>query len=290
MNIFKKLIGNILKLLPDKLFLKIIFYLKMWKNLDLSNPKTYSEKLQWLKLYDRKPIYTKMVDKYEAKKYVSDIIWEEYIIPTLWVYNNFDEIDFNKLPDQFVLKTTNDSWGVLICKDKKNFNIEEGKKKLNASLNANYYKWLRERPYKNIKPRLIIEPYLEDPIIKELRDYKFFVFNWKCKIMFIASNRQWKWETYFDFFDMDFKHLDIINWHPNAPICPKKPKNFEQMIDLAEILWKNLIHVRVDFYEVNKKIYFWELTFFHWSGIMPFEPEYWDRKLGDWIKLPTKKK
>ncbi len=278
------------KYLPDKICLKRIFYHKFWYNLNLKNPKTFNEKLQRLKLYDRKPEYTQMVDKYEAKKYVANIIWEKYIIPTLWIYNKFDEIDFDKLPNQFVLKCTHDSGTVIICKDKKNFDIQTAKKKINERLEFNYYYLWREWPYKNVKPRIIVEPYLEDEKYGELRDYKFFTFSGNMKIMFVASNRQGNGDTYFDFFDRYYNHLEIINGHPMNPKCPEKPVNFDKMIGLAEKISNKFSHLRVDFYEISWKIYFWELTFYHWSGMVPFDPECWDKKLGDWIQLPTKKK
>lgn len=276
------------KLIPDKIYIKKTYKRLMGEELNLDNPKTFNEKLQWLKLYDRKKEYTKMVDKYEVKEYVSNIIGEEYIIPTIGIYNSFDEIDFDKLPKQFVMKCTHDSGGNVICKDKSKLNIEEAREKINSSLKNNYYwKW-REWPYKNVKPRIIIEPYLEDKKVHELRDYKFFVFSGKMEIMFVASNRQGEGETYFDFFDRKFKHLDIQNGHPNNPNKIEKPKNYNKMIELAEKLSNNVPQVRIDFYEINGKVYFGEITFYHWSGLAHFVPREWDDKLGKLIKLPKK--
>jgi hypothetical protein len=260
----------------------------MGKKLNLTNPQTYNEKIQWLKLYDHNPAYTEMVDKYEAKRYVAKIIGDEYIIPTLGVWQRFDDIDFNRLPDQFVLKCTQDSGGIYICKDKNNFNRQEARKKIESSLKTNYFYEHREWPYKNVKPRIIAEKYMEDSATQELRDYKFFAFNGEPKAVFIAKDRLKDEETKFDFFDMDFNHLDFTNGHPNAPVLPEKPVNFELMKTLAARLSMNIPHVRVDFYEVNGKVYFGELTFSHWSGIVPFEPEKWDYIFGEWITLPQK--
>lgn len=273
--------------LSDETYLKMIYRLRMGKKLNLDNPMTYTEKLQWLKLYNRKDQYTTMVDKCEAKKYVAERIGGEYIIPTLGVYESFEEIDFEALPDQFVLKCTHDCGGLVICKDKATLDIEEARNKINRCLKNNYF-WLgREWPYKNVKPRIIAEAYMEDTSTQELRDYKFFTFDGVCKVVFIASDRQKEnEETKFDFYDMDFNHLDINNGHPNADVMPSKPENFEKMQALAEELAQGTPHLRVDFYEVNGKIYFGELTFFHWGGIVPFKPEKWDRILGDWITLP----
>ena len=281
----KRIFKKMLRIIPDKIYLKIVFFIKMKKKLNLKNPKTFNEKIQWLKLNNRKDIYSIMVDKYEVKKYVSDIIGEKSIIPNLGVYNSFEEINFNKLPKKFVIKCTHDSCGLIIVKDKNKLNIDDAKAKVNACLKNNYYYSGREWPYKNVIPRIIIEPYLEDKETRELRDYKFFVFSGKVKVMFVASNRQGKGETYFDFFDNNFNHLDIVNGHQQNPITPMKPKNFNKMIELAEILSRDLPQIRVDFYEVNGKIYFGELTFYHWSGFVPFYPEKWDKILGDYIKL-----
>ena len=271
------------KFIPDKIYIKKIYKQMMGKELDLKNPKTFNEKLQWLKLYDRKKEYTKMVDKYEAKEYVANIIGDEYIIPTIGIYNSFDEIDFDKLPKQFVMKCTHDSGGNVVCRDKSKLNIEEAKEKIN-----NYYwKW-REWPYKHVKPRIIIEEYMEDKKTKELRDYKFFCFDGKAKFMFIATDRLIH-ETKFNYYDMNFKLLPFIQHYPNDKRKIEKPKNFDKMKKLAEKLSKGIPQIRVDFYEINGKVYFGELTFCHFAGVTPFEPEEWDYKLGEYIKLPKKK-
>lgn len=253
----------------------------------MTDPITFNEKLQWLKLYDHKPVYTTMVDKYEAKQYVADRIGKEYIIPTLGVWDRFDEIDFSKLPDQFVLKCTHDSGGLVICKDKSQLDLDSARKKINNCLKRNYFWVGREWPYKNVKPRIIAEKYMEDPETKELRDYKFFCFNGVAKALFIASDRQTAGEeTKFDFFDINFNHLPFTNGHPNAEIAPTKPDSFSEMVTLAEKLSKGIPHVRVDFYDVNGKVYFGELTFSHWSGFVPFRPKEWDEIFGSWIVLP----
>ena len=281
----KRKIKHACRFIPDKIYIELCYLCRFKRLVNLKKPKTYNEKLQWLKLYDRREIYTTMVDKYDVKKYVSDIIGEEYIIPTLGVYDRFEEIDFEKLPNQFVIKCTHDSDGLVIVKEKSQLDIESAKKNISEGLKRNYYYSSREWPYKNVKPRIIIEPYLEDDINKELRDYKFFTFSGKAKLLFIATNRQGKGDTYFDFYDTDFKHLDIINGHPMNPNTPEKPKNFEKMIELAEKLSKGFPHIRVDFYEVNGKVYFGELTLYHWGGLVPFKPEKWDLKLGEYIEI-----
>lgn len=273
--------------LPDALYLKLLFKHRVGYKLNLDNPKTYNEKLQWLKLNDIHPEYTRMVDKVEAKKYVASIIGEEYIIPTLGVYESVDDIDFDKLPLQFVLKCTHDSGGIVVCKDKSKLDVEQAKAKLKKGWGQNYFKYNREYPYRDVKPRIIAEVYMEDEKTAELRDYKFFCFNGDVKALFIASDRMTSGEeTKFDFFDAEYNHLPFTNGHPNAKVKPEKPSRFELMKELAAKLSENMPQVRIDFYEVNGKVYFGEITFFHWSGMTPFMPLEWDYKFGEWIKLP----
>lgn len=275
----------VFKYLPDKLALKIQYKNIFLKDLDLENPKTFNEKLQWLKLYNRKPEYTKMVDKYEAKKYVASVIGEEYIIPTYGVWDSFDDIDFDELPNQFVLKCTHGSGDVIVVKDKNDFDMSIAKEKIEKSLATNYYKIGREWPYKNVKPRIIAEKFIEDDS-NGLRDYKVFCFNGKAKIMLIASDRFTADEPRFDYFDRNFNLMDFEWTHPKSTSnLPEKPACFEEMFEFAETLAKGSPHLRVDFYEVSGKIYFGELTFFHAGGFTPFNPEEWDYELGSWIDL-----
>ncbi len=275
--------------MDDEKYLKKAFRLSMGRELNLENPKTYNEKLQWLKLYDRKPVYTLMVDKYEAKKVIGEIIGDEYIVPLLGVWDRFEDIDFDALPERFVLKCTHDSGGLVICKDKSKLDKAAAKKRIDHCMKHNFFWGLREWPYKDVKPRIIAEKYMEDSLTGELRDYKFFAFDGAVKALFIASERQSGGETKFDFFDADFNHLPFTNGHPNADKAPEKPEHFEKMKELAAKLSVGIPQVRVDFYEADGKIYFGEMTFFHWSGMMPFEPEEWDYKFGEWIKLPDAK-
>ena len=274
--------------LPDELFLKVVFRYKVgyWPN--LKNPRSYNEKLQWLKLHDKHPEYSAMVDKIEAKKYVASVIGDKYIIPTLGTWNSVDDIDWESLPNQFVIKVTNDSGGIVVCKDKSKLDINKSKAKLKKGWGKNYYQFNKEYPYKDIKPRIIAEQYMEDESGYELKDYKIFCFDGEPKCLFVATDRGKKdGETKFDFYDMDFHHLPFLNGHPNATQWPIKPKNFEEMVEVARNLSKGIRHVRVDLYNVNGKVYFGELTFFHWSGMTPFEPIGWDYELGEMIKLPS---
>ena len=282
-------------ILPDKLCLKWRFRLQMGYKLNLDNPQTFSEKLQWLKLYNRKSEYTQMVDKFAVKEYVAKIIGEEYIIPTLGVWDKFDDIDFDKLPDQFVLKTTHGggNTGVVICKDKSTLDRDAAKKKLDRSLKSDIYKSLKEWPYKNVKKRIIAETYLSEEITPDnptgdIIDYKFFCFNGEAKAVLIATERHSTTGVCFDYFDKDFNHYPFEQGGPNSKKEIKKPEYLENMWEIANKLSKGIPHVRVDLYCINGHIYFGELTFFDSSGLAEFTPDEWNYKFGEWITLPEK--
>lgn len=274
--------------LPDKAYLIIIYKLIFGKKLDLDNPQSYNEKLQWLKLYDRNPQYTRMVDKYEAKKYVASIVGEEYIIPTLGVWDKFDDINFDKLPQQFVLKTTHDSGGVVICRDKSKFDKVAARKKMEKSLHHDYYRTSKEWPYKNVKRRIIAEKYMEDES-GELKDYKFFCFDGEPRLILVCKNRFSKSGLTEDFFSCNWTHLNIRRpLHPNSETNIIPPVQLDKMISLSKQLSADISFIRTDFYEIGDKIYFGELTFFPASGFEKFVPEEWDKTLGEWLNLPKK--
>lgn len=276
------------KYIPSSVFLKLQFHYLMGHKLDLKHPVTYSEKIQWLKLYGRTPDTPKLCDKYAVKEIVSKLIGEKYIIPLIGVWDKPEDIDFNALPERFVLKCTHNSGlGMYVCKDKSRMNIPEVIKGLHQGLKEDYFLPSRDYCYKGIPPRIIAEEYREDSKTGELRDYKFFCFDGEPKIFFIASGRsKGEHEVTFDFYDMDFNHLPFTNGHPNSRTPLEKPSCFNEMKDLAVKLSKGMPHVRIDFYEADGQVYFGEFTFSHWGGMMPFEPEEWDKTLGDWIKLP----
>ena len=277
--------------LPDSLYLKIMFRLKMGYKLNLKNPQTFNEKLQWLKLYNRKPEYTRMVDKSEAKTVAENILGKGYVIPTLGVWNKFEEIDFNSLPDSFVLKTTNGGGGggVIICRDKSKLNLVSAAEQLKSSLKASIYRNLKEWPYKNVKPRVLAEKFMVDES-GELRDYKFYCFNGEPKVFLVASERFSGHRTYFDYFDMEGNHLPFTQGGMNNPVTPELPSTFEEMKQVATKLSHGLPHVRIDLYSVDEKVYFGEFTFFDSSGFEKFTPREWDNVFGNWLKLPTTSK
>lgn len=281
-NETKNIICRLLSVVPDELFLKISYHLKTKRNLDLNNPKTYSEKINWLKVYDHNPLYTTLVDKYEVRNYVKERIGEEYLFPLLGVWNNVNEIDFDKLPEKFVLKCTHDFGSVIIVEDKKLMNVRLIKKQLNAQLKYNFYYRGREWAYKNVKPRVIAEKFMEDGN-KRLIDYKFFCFNGRVEFMFIATGRGL--DLRFDFFTRDFKHINTTNGVPNADITPNKPESYEEMIIIAEKLANGINNVRVDLYDIDNKVYFSELTFYHNGGMVSFEPYEMDERLGKYFLM-----
>lgn len=282
-----KLIHGRAKWLSDEMYLKILYRGIFGKPLHLQSPRTFNEKLQWLKLHDRNPLYTGMVDKVEAKEIAAGKIGRQHIIPTLGVWDSFDQIDFASLPQQFVLKCSHDSGGLVIVKNKADLDMRSAKKKINRSLRRNYYWQSREWPYKNVKPRILAEAYVGSNG-EDLRDYKFFCFNGEPKYLFVASDRNTPGEEVkFDYFDMDFNKLNMKQCaHPNSNYCLQKPASFEEMICLAKILSRGIPQVRIDFYEVNGQVLFGEFTFFHHGGFVPFEPDHIDFEWGQNILLP----
>ena len=262
---------GLLNWMPDKVYLKKAFRYNLGYELDLQHPETFSEKLQWLKIHDHNPLYTRLVDKYEVREYIAQIIGEEHLIPLVGgPWNGPEEIDFDALPERFVLKCTHDSGGLIICRDKSLLNREAAKQKLAKCLRRNFYWSGREFPYRSVRPRIIAEAYMEDDN-GDLPDYKFFTFYGKVPCLFIASERCTGTVRH-DYYDAEFHHLPIFKGHPNADSPPEKPHNFDEMIRLAELLGKDFPHVRVDFYSLRGKIFFGELTFYTSSGLVPFDP------------------
>lgn len=281
----------------QELLMKALYRLQTGKVLNLQHPQTFTEKTQWLKLNDHNPLYHQMVDKFLVKKYVSSLVGEEHVIPTLGIWETFDEIDFEALPNRFVLKTTNGggNTGVVICKDKNQFNLTEAKEKLEASMKNDIYRSLGEWVYKGIKPMIIAEQFMEDidpqsHCVNDLVDYKFWCFNGVPTYLFYASNRQNSEHKppYFDYFDMSLNKLPIRSkGHENSSVETLNIACFEEMKDIAAKLSKNIPFVRVDLYQICGKVYFGELTFYHDSGLVPFEPQEWDEKIGRLLHLPN---
>ena len=272
--------------IPDKAYLRYRYKANFCKKLNLTNPQTFNEKLNWLKLNDRKNSYTNMVDKYEVKKLVANKIGEQYLIKTLCVCDDANSIKLENLPNQFVLKCTHDSGSTIICRDKNKFDLNNAKKVLRKKLKRNMYFWGREWPYKNVKPRIIVEEYVKDGNKDHLPVYKFMCFNGSPKIIQTIQNDKQSNETV-DYFDVEWNRLDIRQNFPNSEKPLSRPRQLEQMLELAKKLSEGHSFIRVDLYVINETVYFSEYTFYSDCGLVPFYPEEWDYKLGKWIVLPS---
>lgn len=294
MNVFNKILRHSVNLflsifgrfLNDKNYYRLQYFVILGRFPNIDNPILFTEKLQWLKLYDHNPVYTKIVDKYEVKNIISKIIGDKYLIPTLGVWNSPEEIDFDSLPNQFVLKTTfgGGGDGIVICRDKSRLNIDETIKKLKKSFNTDPYIRAREWPYKNVPRRIIAEQYMEDDS-GELRDYKFYCFNGVPKVMLVASNRFTNHN--FNYFDMDFNVLPITSaMGAQSDVKIERPEGFEEMKEVATKLSRNFAHVRVDLYSSGGKVLFGELTLYDSSGYDDLNSKEWNKRFGDWITLP----
>lgn len=276
--------------MPDRLYLKLMFRRFMGYSLNLENPQTLNEKLQWLKLYNRRDQLTRLVDKYGVREFVAKTVGEEYLVPVLGVWESFDEIDFGKLPDQFVLKCTHDSGGLVICKDKSKLDLDAARKKIEKSLKSNYYKLWREWPYKNVPPRIIAEQFLEVSEEEGLPDYKLSCFDGHVDCIMVCVDRHLN-DVKFFFFDKDWNFIRRNHYDDKVPdgFTLPRPEHLEEMIAAAEKLSKGMPYVRVDFYSVKGKVYFGEMTFFPDSGfdldISRKSDEYW----GAMLNLPAEK-
>lgn len=274
---------------PDSLYLKVLYRVIMGRKLNLRNPKEYNEKLQWLKLNDRKPEYSTMVDKYEVRGYIEDLLGDKYLIPCLGIYDSVDDIDIDALPNRFVLKCTHDSGSVEICKDKSSFDIEGARHRLSQAMKRNYYATYREWPYKYVKPRIIAEGYLEGDG-GDLKDYKVMCFNGEAKIIEVHENRFVEGKVHTQtFYDREWGIVPLTQVETVTVDRPsEQPKQLEEILRLSELIAKNMYHARIDWYIEGDKIYFGEITFFDGSGFESFSTPEMERMLGDMINLPEK--
>lgn len=274
-------------ILPDKIYLSLLYRFFIGRKLDLNNPQTFTEKIQWLKLYDRNPLYTQLADKFQVKEYVSRLIGTEYVVPLIGVYDSFEKIDINSLPDKFVLKTNHvgGGSGVVIVSDKKTFEVEKAKSQLEKSLHSGKNKW-KEYQYDGIKRAIIAEEYIDHE--GELFDYKFFCFNGFVKCFKVDFGRFV--DHHANYYDRDCKLLPFGEslLMPNPDYAHKFPDNIDDMIAMAEKLSTGIPFARVDMYNVKNRIYFGEITFHPGSGFVPFSPDIWDYKLGEWLSLPQR--
>lgn len=277
----------VIKCIPDTAYLKYMYKKVTGKKLNLEHPRSFNEKLQWLKLYDRNPAYTRMVDKYEVRQYVKETIGEEYLIPMVGgPWTQFEAIDFAQLPEQFVLKCTHDSGSVAICRDKGEFDTASVRKKFNRALKGNFFYGGREWPYKNVQPRIIAEQYITGAAGEEIVDYKLHCFQGEMKFVLVCADRTGEEKKVF--YDSNWNKLPFKRPGMSSDIEIPKPQLLDEMIQIARIFSKGIPFLRVDLYEISRKIYFGELTFFPAGGFEAFEPEEWDEKIGEWLVLPQR--
>ena len=258
----------------------MLYFIRTGKHLNLKDPGRFNEKIQWLKAFDHNELYTLLADKYRVKDYIISKIGAEYVIPTIGAWDSFDEIDFSELPDKFVLKCNHDSGGLVICTDKENLDIEACRKKINYSLRRNYFYQNREWAYKNISKKIFAEEFMEEPGVDGLNDYKFMVFNGKVQCVFTCTERYSQDGLKVTFFDPEWNELPFERHYKKSLVPIPKPHNLTKMISIAEQLAKGIPFVRVDLYEINKKVYFGEMTFYPGSGMEEFRPDEWDLKMG----------
>lgn len=284
-RIYRKICVCFGKYISDKTYLKLLYETRIGKKLSLKNPITFDEKLQWLKLYDRKDEYTVWADKYEVRNYVAEKLGEQYLIPLLGVWNSADELKLDDLPEQFVLKCTHDSASVCICTNKKNFDWNAAMDKLQKSLNQNYYWHSREWPYKNITPRIIAEAYMTDESGTELKDYKIYTFGGEPYLIQVDFDRFHNHRR--NLYTTEWEYIDeTIEYSKDPNVKIAKPEHLEEMLECSRKLAVGTISLRTDFYSINGKIYFGEITFYQEAGFAHFEHEEFAKKLGDQIKLP----
>lgn len=275
----------------DEKYLKAMFFYHTGQVLDMEHPKSFNEKLQWLKLYDRKPEYNILVDKYEVKKYAASLIGEQYVIPTLGIWDTFEDINFDSLPVEFVLKCTHDSGSCCVCTDKYSLDMKKTGEKLKRCIRRNPYCATREWVYKDVKPRIIAEKLLVDRVNNNIpQDYKFFCFNgWPKIVLTVVGGHEDESRVCRRMYDMNWNLLNVgLHGKESVKEAEMKPEKFDEMYALACTLSKGFIHIRVDFYCIDNKVYFGEMTFFHMSGYEIFKPESWNYRLGEYIELPLK--
>jgi hypothetical protein len=277
---------KLLNWMPDELYLSTMWRTYFHKKFDWKNPQTFNEKIQWLKAKDHNPLYPALVDKFAVRQFIRDAVGEDYLIPLVGgPWNSFDEIDFSLLPERFVLKCTHDSGGVVICRGKDSFDRTAAREKIEKSLKRNYYWGGREWPYRDIQPRIIAEEYIGSSAGTEPTDYKFIMFGGELRCLFVTTNRFTGKKMNMTFFDADWNLLPFERMYSADPNTPVKPERYDEMIRIARHLSKGMALTRIDLYEIDRRVYFGEITLYPGSGMETFQPIEWDYKLGEWIDL-----
>ncbi len=273
------------KFIPDEPYVRICYRIQMGKRLELDPPRTFNEKLQWLKLHDRRPEQTRWVDKYEVRKLIAGLVGEDHLFPLLGVWDRAEDVDFDRLPDRFVLKCTHDSGGTVICRDKSRFDVRAARRKLAAGLKRNYYWAGREWAYKDVRPRIIAEPLMADESGTELKDYKFFCFDGEPRLIQVDFDRFANHKR--NLYDLEWRYQPFQLMFPTDPgrVIPK-PANLDEVLAFVRRITPKVPFMRTDLYLIGRRIYFGEFTLHHGGGAEPFQPESYDEQLGTWIRLP----
>ena len=277
------------RLLSDERYLRMIYKRHTGRRLNLDPPMTFNEKIQWLKLHDRNPLYKHLVDKLAVRDYVNSIVGESYLVPLIGVWKKPEDIDFANLPNQFVLKTTHDSGGVLLCHDKKRFDVPGAIDMLNQHLDQDFSEFGKEWAYHDIPRCIIAEQMLGGSDAGAPLDYKFMCFNGTVKCTFVCSERRSESGLKVTFYDRNWVPLPFQRHYPSSSIPIPRPANYQEMADIAVKLSGAIPFCRIDLYEINGRIFFGEVTLYPGGGFERFEPEEWDATLGSWLKLPVGK-
>lgn len=286
-RVYSRLIRwGIFNRMPDEKFLRLSYRINLGKKLDLENPRDFNEKLQWLKLHDRRPEYIQYVDKYAVRGFIEQKFGTDILFPIYGVWDSVEDIDVDSLPEKFVLKCTHDSGSVCICEDKGNFDFSLAKRKLKKCLKHSMFYWGREWPYKGVKPRIIAEKFMRDNSgAKELTDYKLMCFNGRVRCVFTGTGRFSKDGLKITFFDREWKRMPFERHYPAEPKPIPKPASYEKMVKIAEEIARGYPFMRVDFYEIDELPYFGEITLYPGNGMEAFTPDSWDRIFGDMIEI-----
>ena len=288
MALSNQTIARMMAFIPDKLYITALYRFRMKKSMNWKNPQSFTQKIQWLKVYNRNPVYTRIVDKYEMKGFVEERLGKGYTVPTIGLWNSVDEINTDRLPNKFVLKCTHDSGSNIICLNKDELQWDEVKRKLNDCMNNNHFYLSREWPYKNVKPRIIAEQLLEEKKGESLKEYKLFCFNGEVKMTLVCKGIAHTNDRTNDYCDIDLNRLPFTCLFPNSEGKIEKPERYDELLRCASRLSEGIPFVRVDAYMIKGEIYFGELTLFHNSGLRRYNPDEWDYKIGEWLLLPQK--
>ena len=274
---------SILKRMPTKMYLRLQYFKNYRQWLHINHPKTYAEKLAYLKVYEYDPRLSQLVDKYRVRRYVADKIGEDHLVPLIGVYKDVTEIPWDQLPESYVLKCNHDSGSTILHRSNEGFDKEHAIDVLSKHLKNNLYYYAREYPYKEVSPLVVCEEFLDDGKNLTPNDFKIMCFSGEPKFIILDQNRFV--DHHRDIYDISWNKLDISTDHPQTSLIQDKPAKLDDMLDIARSLSKGFKHVRVDLYLIGERIYFGELTFCPWGGVIKFKPDKWNYTFGELINI-----